>query len=296
LTLRQLTCFLAACGEGSFTRAATKLQMAQPSLSAQIRTLEAEVGTPLFARIGGGVEPTPAATRLQPFAERAVAAAAEGEDALRLGTHLKGGVVSFGMFRNSGFYLLEDVVRKLHTRHPEIRVRMPGYNSVDVARAVRSGELDAGLVVLPVVEEGLEVEPIHRDEVLIAASRRSNLKGPVPFELFAREPLILYDAQAGWSDPTTRQLTERATNHGLTLNPAIEIDNLDVALSLVRRGTGVTMVARAAAAHSPFLDSLKLMSFDQPLFDEIALIRRRGSTVSRATKEVIALVRSSLAL
>lgn len=295
MTLRQLTYFLAACEEGSFTQAANRLQVAQPSLSEQIRRLEMALGTPLFARVGRGVQPTPAGQTLRPYAERAVAAAQEGIEAIRDAGRIDGGVANFGMFRNAGYYLLGDVVKTLAGRHPSIRLRMPGQNSADVAEAVRSGALDAALVVLPIPDQGLDVEPLLEDEVLVAASRRSRLRGPIPIELFVEQSLILYDAQTGWADPTRRQLLDRAQAKGLRLEPAIEIDNLDVALDLARQGIGITVVARAAAAGSPALNGLKLMPFSEPLFDAVALIKRRGSYLPRATGEVIATVRQHFA-
>ena len=74
LSLHQLRCFLAAYEQRSFTAAAAELQLAQPSLSEQVRLLERSVGAPLFARAGRGVVPTEAAEALRPHAQRTLAA------------------------------------------------------------------------------------------------------------------------------------------------------------------------------------------------------------------------------
>ena len=77
MTLQQLTYFLAAAEHGSFSAAAESLFMAQPSLSEQIRRLEAELGVPLFVRIGRGLRLTEAGRLFMPHAERTAEAARE---------------------------------------------------------------------------------------------------------------------------------------------------------------------------------------------------------------------------
>jgi DNA-binding transcriptional LysR family regulator len=98
MTLQQLTYFLAAAERGSFSAAAEELHMAQPSLSEQIRRLEAELGVPLFARAGRGLVLTEAGRLLVPHAERTLAAAAEAADAVREVRDLQSGTVAFGTF------------------------------------------------------------------------------------------------------------------------------------------------------------------------------------------------------
>src|SRR3954463_16802752 len=105
MTLQQLTYFLAAAEHGSFSAAAEELHMAQPSLSEQIRRLEAELGVALFTRAGGGPPRAgrglalPEAGRLlRPHAERTLAEAQEAVESVREVRDLSGGTVTFGTF------------------------------------------------------------------------------------------------------------------------------------------------------------------------------------------------------
>ena len=82
MTLQQLQYFLAAVEHGSFTAAADALHMAQPSLSEQVRRLEAELGVELFARVGPGLVLTEAGLSLRPHAERVVAEADEARESV----------------------------------------------------------------------------------------------------------------------------------------------------------------------------------------------------------------------
>src|ERR671915_430196 len=105
MTLQQLTYFLAAARHGSFSKAAAALHMAQPSLSDQIRKLEAELGVTLFARAGRRLELTEAGRLFAPGAEKTVAAAEEAQEAVRGLRTLTGGTASFGTFGSAHHYL-----------------------------------------------------------------------------------------------------------------------------------------------------------------------------------------------
>src|SRR3954465_14235151 len=98
MTLQQLTYFLAAAEHGSFSAAANALLMSQPSMSEQIRRLEAELGVPLFVRAGRGIELTEPGRLLQPHAERTLAEAREAVESVREVRTLAGGTVTFGFF------------------------------------------------------------------------------------------------------------------------------------------------------------------------------------------------------
>src|SRR3954464_4273391 len=99
MTLQQLQYFLAAAEHRSFSAAAQALHMAQPSMSEQIRRLEAELGAPLFVR-AHRLELTGAGRLLRPQAERTLAAAQEAADSVREVRRLETGTATFGTFSN----------------------------------------------------------------------------------------------------------------------------------------------------------------------------------------------------
>src|SRR3954452_22496194 len=166
MTLQQLRYFLTAADLGSFSAAAEALLMAQPSLSDQIRRLEAELGVALFARAGRRLALTEAGRMLRPHAEGTLAAAEEALESVKAVRTLTGGTASFGTFGSAHHYLLGGLVQDFRTRHPQVRVRVIGQNSAEVADAVRDGQLEAGLVVLLVEDRGLDVRPALEEELL----------------------------------------------------------------------------------------------------------------------------------
>jgi DNA-binding transcriptional LysR family regulator len=293
-SLNQLRAFLAAAGTGSFTAAAEALRISQASVSELVRRLEADHGLPLFTRGGRRLVLTSAGSAFLPYAEQAVAAVDDGEQALRALGSLGGGVATFGLLRNADYYLLSSLVEQFHERYPDVRVRLVGQNSVEVAAAVAAGELEAGLAVLPLDDAGLKVTPLLRDEVVYVSRDARRLRRPVTTADLAQARLILYDAHYGWKDPTRRQLAERAQLEGLRLEALIEVEHVESALGLVARGIGDTFVSRAVAESAAFPADLGLVPFAEPLHDTVALLEREGSVLSPATRELARLAREML--
>src|SRR4051812_22795273 len=248
MTLQQLTYFLPAAGRGSFSAAAESLHMAQPSLSEQIRRLEAELGVSLFARTGRRLELTEAGRLLLPHAERTLEASRVAAESVREVRDVAGGTVAFGTFGSAHHYLLVGPVQEFRRRHPAVRVRVVGQNSAEVADAVRDGHLEAGLVVLPVDDRGLDVRPAMREELLYVSAEPRRTRHPVTIETLAAAPLILYDARWGSDDPTRRQLDERAQRAGVKIEPQIEVEYMTAALELAAHGQGDTVAARSIIA------------------------------------------------
>lgn len=294
MTLQQLRAFVLAARTGSFTAAASSMGIAQASVSELIRKLEDENATPLFTRGARRLVLTAAGQALLPHAERSVVAADDGWGAVRSVRSLSGGVATFGLLRNAGYYLLSDLVQRFHDAYPDVRVRLLGLNSAEVAAAVAAGTVEAGLVVLPVDDDGLEVTPLLRDEVRFASADPSRTAEPLGIEDFARSRLILYDAHYGGADPTRRQLADRAQLAGVKVEPWIEVEHVESALSLVQRGVGDTVLAGAVARSAACPANVRTVGFREPLFDTIALVRRRSATLSPATRELAELAQQML--
>lgn len=294
MTLSQLRAFLAALDLGSFTAAAVFLDTTQASISELISRLEREIGMQLFTRGGRRLVPTAAAIELQPHATQSVTAINNGLEALQAMTSLQGGTCTFGVLRNAAYYDLSDLVQRFHRKYPQVKVRLIGLNSAFVAESVANGELEAGLVVLPIEESKLSVRPLFRDEVLYASTKRPVNQGPVTIEELAAAKLVLYDAFAGWKDPTRRQLLERARLRGIYLDPAIEVEHVETALNMVATGAGDTVVSSTIALGAAFPPGIDTVPFAEPLYDTVALVQRRGVSLSPATEKIAQLAEQTL--
>jgi DNA-binding transcriptional LysR family regulator len=289
MTLQQLTYFLAAAEHGSFSAAAQALFMAQPSLSEQIRRLEAELGVTLFARGGRGLELTEAGRMFLPHAERTLASAEEAAESVREIRDITGGTVTFGTFGSAHHYLLIGLLSDFRAQYPSVRVRAIGQNSAEVADAVRDGTIEAGLVALPIDDRGLEVRPAMREELLYISADPERLHEAMTIERVAAGPLILYDARWAAEDPMRRQLRERAQGAGVTLEPQIEVEYVTAALELAARGLGDTVSSRQMIRARGLARRLRGVGFDPPLYDAFAFITRRNAHLSPASREFIRL-------
>jgi len=294
MTLRQLKAFLTAARLGSFTAAAGELGLAQASVSELVRRIEEDSGLPMFVRGGRRLVLTAAGTELLPYAEQALAAVGNAQNALRALRGLGGGTATFGVMRNAEYYLLPSLAQEFHESHPNVRVRLVGQNSVEVAAAVADGALEAGLVVLPIDGTGLDVRPLIQDEVFVATIKPNRYGSAVTIEDLATAELILYDAHFGWTDPTRRQLAEQAQRAGLRLTPIIEVEHVTSALQLAAQGLGDTIVSRAVAGAPGFPEGLSLVPFAVPLYDAIAFVQRQSSELSPATQRLLQLAEQML--
>lgn len=294
MTLAQLRAFLAAYDLGSFTAAARQLETSQASISELIARLEDEVGLSLFTRGSRRLVPTTAAAELRVHAQQALTSVESGLDALRSMKSLDGGVSTFGVLRNAGYYDLADLVQRFHKRYPKVRVRMIGLNSGLVAESIAAGEIECGLVVLPIEEEGLAVTPLFKDEVLYVSTTRDPRGGPVTIEEMAAADLVLYDAHSGWKDPTRRQIRERAQLAGVRIDPTIEVEHVETAVSLVASGAGDSMISKTIVQSPGFPKNIRFFPFAEPLYDTIALVQREAAYLSPATRKFAELAQRTL--
>jgi DNA-binding transcriptional LysR family regulator len=293
MTIQQLEYFLATAEHGSFSSAARALYLTQPSISEQVRQLEAELGIALFARAGRGLVLTEAGRRFRPEAERVLADLDRARDAVAEVRDLRGGTLGFGMFGTASAYLIADLASDFRRRYPDVRLRLVGLNSSEVAEQVREARLEAGLVVLPIDDAGLDIRVARLEELVVVSREAAHVGQPVTIERLAQLPLILYDAQYGADDPMRRQLLDRAQRANISLRPVIEVEHIEAAVGLARRGHGDTIVPRSAISRQSSR-GLHSVSFDEPLYDTFAFIARSGAPLSPAARAFVEIVERRL--
>ena len=293
MTIQQLAYFLATVEHGSFSGAARSLFLTQPSISEQVRQLESELGISLFSRAGRGLALTEAGRRFRPEAERVLADVERARDAVAEVRDLRGGTLAFGMFGTASAYLIADLVADFRRKYPDVRLRLVGLNSSEVADQVRNATLEAGLIILPVDDAGLDVRTARAEELVVVSREAERVAAPVTIEALAAAPLILYDAQYGAHDPMRRQLLDRAQRAGVTLRPVIEVEGMEAAVGLTRRGLGDTIVPRAAIGRTG-ARGLYVASFVEPLYDTFAFIARADAPISPAARAFVGIVERRL--
>jgi DNA-binding transcriptional LysR family regulator len=273
---------------GSFTAAAERLDVSQPAVAEQVRNLERLLGIELFVRAGRGVR---LATAGRAFAERAPAVLRALEEAVNSVDDVRTvqtGTLAVGLLSTPEAYGIDRYASAFALRHPGIALRLVGRNSSVAADRVRRGELEAAMVSLPVEDDGLEVQPFARDEVVYVSADPARTREPAAVEDLARRSLILYDAESGDRDPLRRQLRDRAQELGLRLVPRVETETMVMALRLVADGVGDTYVPEAHTSAPYFPVALSTARFQPAIFDTFAIVARRGARLSPASTAFIA--------
>ncbi|HVK13710.1 MAG TPA: hydrogen peroxide-inducible genes activator [Gemmataceae bacterium] len=247
MELHRLRYFVAVAELGSFTRAAAREGVTQPSLSQQILELEKELDTSLFDRLGRKVVLTAAGEQLLPFARSVLTAVADAERAVRGGV---GGELRAGAIPTIAPYLLPGVTRKFLETQPGSRLRLLEDRTERLLEALRAGELDVGVMALPVSDEKLHVEKLFTEPLLVAvpAGHRLATKEVVRFGDLSDEPFLLLDDLHCFGDQVL-SLCRR----GARFEPRVACkgEQIGTLLALVSGGVGVTVVPRMAATAEP---------------------------------------------
>jgi DNA-binding transcriptional LysR family regulator len=175
MELRQLEYFVAVVEEASFTKAAARVHVAQPGVSAQVRRLEAELGEPLLDRSGRTVRPTDAGAAVLPYARAALEAVSGARVAVEELTGLLRGRVAVGMVVACGVLDLPDLLADFHRAHPRVEITLSEANSDELVDAVRSGALDLALIAYAgaVPPTGVDTHVLV-DEPIVAAAPRAH--------------------------------------------------------------------------------------------------------------------------
>jgi len=168
MNLRDLEYLVALADARSFRQAAARCDVSQPTLSTQIKKLESELGVALFDRTVAPLALTPVGERVVVRARAVLGQIGEIRAEAALETDAEGGVLRLGAFPTLGPYLLPHVVARVRERFPSLRLMLTEEKSSDLLTQLESGRLDAALLALPIVAPGLHVEPLFREELLLA--------------------------------------------------------------------------------------------------------------------------------
>jgi DNA-binding transcriptional LysR family regulator len=269
MELRQLAYLVAVAEEGGFTRAAEKLHVAQPGISAQIRQLERELGQPLFDRAGRTVRLTAAGAAVLPHARAALAAVTGARLAVEELTGLLRGHVAVGTVTSLGADTdLPGLLAGFHDAHPGVEITLAEDTSdqllaglldgrYDLALAGLAGSAPAGIDTLTFVDAELVAavapgDPLARRKSVPLAelARRKS----VPLAELEGLPLILLPHGTG----LRAAVEDGCAAAGFRPRVAFEAGNPEVLAALAERGLGVALLPAALAASRPALRAIPL--------------------------------------
>jgi DNA-binding transcriptional LysR family regulator len=248
MNLRQLRYLVALADERHFTRAAAREHVAQPALSQQIRSLEAELGTSLVQRTTRKVAMTQAGEVLVVRARRALAELDAAGAELQALAGVQAGRLSVGALHTMGPVDLSLLLATFHERYPAVELTVREQSSEELAEMLRDDEVD--LAFLSVTERiqsrGLALRPLVSEELVVALPTDHRLASSEQLRLrdLARESFITFREGARLRE----LLVSSAARAGFVPRIALESNESRRIRSLVSRGLGVAILPRSDAA------------------------------------------------
>lgn len=179
MDFEQLKTFLEVWHQKSFSRAAERLRITQPAVSAQIRSLEREVGERLLDRKGGKITFTAAGRVFEPFAEHALDCQRHLMLMVSEQRRSPRGEISISAQESTSLYVLPEVFAEFKRHYPKVALKIARGEKTRTLEALLSREVDFGIVSLPVTDKRFVLETIHEDELVLAIPKGHPL-GQVP--------------------------------------------------------------------------------------------------------------------
>lgn len=303
MDLRELNYIVTIADEGSISRAADKLYMAQSSLSQFLFQYEAELGTTLFVRTARGVRPTSAGTAFIGHARQILMDYHRARNEIWDIEQLKGGQIEFGISTFRGTSLLPKVLKEFRKQYPQIRVKITELDSVALENLILDGTLDLALIALPAAKLKTNYDFLLRDEIMIVATkdhpvmkhvhRETNSDG-TPTQPWVRlADAAQYEFIFGAPQTMLGRIARREFHRqGLTPIAWNTSFSAGFAAAMSREGVALAFTYRTCLVENENVEYLRI---DQEgLFMDLALAYPVGAYRSQATKALAALMTEML--
>ncbi len=247
LTFHQLRLLLAVSRLGSVTRAAQRLHLTQPTLSAQLRQLAEQVGLPLFERVGRKLHLTAAGHAVLDTAQRVEQELESLDETL---AELRGDVV--GRLQLAVVSTAETFIPRLlgdfRRERPAVEVSLVVLNRDAVIRRLADNRDDLYIMSRPPQAPPVVATPFLSNPLVVVAAADHPLAGheSLPIEALADEEFVLREPGSG-----TRQAAEQLfAAHGLALRPRLELGSNEAVKQAVAGGLGLSLLSAHALAHA----------------------------------------------
>lgn len=244
MELRQLSYLIAVVEEANFTRAADRMHIAQPGVSAQIRGLERELGQQLLDRTTRTVRPTQAGAAFLPYARAALAAVEGGREALDELAGLRRGHLTIGTPASISAIDLPSVLADYNRDYPAVVITLAVADTNRLVAGVRDGRYDVILVGLTgPFPPGTDTHTIIDEPLVAVISRTHSLStaDQVPIRALAGCPLISLPTGTG----LRKCLDDVCASAGFAPDIAFEAADPRVLVDLAAHGLGIAIVPRS---------------------------------------------------
>jgi LysR family transcriptional regulator, carnitine catabolism transcriptional activator len=285
LSLSRLRSFVAVAGERQFRRAAERIGVSQPALSAHIRELEQDLGVALFSRTTRSVRLTAEGESFLHNAQRVLEDLNAAVLEVRERAQLKRGRLVIAATPTAASRTLPPVIMSFARRFAGVRIRVLETNASEVASLVGSGQADLGIGPRPEDRTDLKFSLLYRERLCAVLPRGHELarRRQVRLDELIRYPVLTMASGSAIYESIERALRENAvkisTDHVLTQH--------QTAIAMAAAGLGVALLPEGMVARSNQRGIVVAAITDPELTGDIGILQRKGGSVSSAASEFL---------
>jgi DNA-binding transcriptional LysR family regulator len=280
MDMDQLRTFLEVSRQKSFSRAAEKLYVTQPSISAQIRALETALGHRLLERGGGKVTLTAAGRVFEPFAEDCLSRLNHMMLTLADLEQSPRGALSVSTNDSTALYVLPVFFSKFHKQYPRVALNVVRAERTKSIELVLDREVEFGVVSLPVKDPRLHAEVIHKGELVLAVPANHPL---AQFEQVTLQQVAQHRLLLPKQGRRREQLDACFAQEKLIPRIAMELDSNELLKRLILGEMGIGFLPRINVLEELRVGTLKVIQIEQmEISRDLALISRKDRALTRA--------------
>lgn len=296
MTQRELEYILAIAKEGSISKAAESLFVAQPSLSRCLKKLESDLGISLFKRTPDGLKPTQAGKYYIECAETILRTYKTMENRISSLNKLKTGKLTIGTTYFLGSFILPSILKRFNYLYPSITINIVEDVSLGIENAIIHGEVDLGILHTPIVNKGIDANILSRERFFLAVpaddplnrlsyTKEGGSEKYIDIRLLENREFILTHPEQ-----RTRQVTDQIfALAGMKPRIRYLTKNIQTASRLVSNGLGLTLVPQCYCTlfSSGFTPNYYFIEPEFKPFWDLVICHSVDMPMSCATEEMV---------
>jgi len=275
-----LRSFLAVADAGAITEAAERIGVTQPALSRRLQQLEDHLGVALLVRGRKGAQLTEIGRLVESEAQGIVARYDRMREMVSSHQRLEGGTVRIGGGATAVSFILPEAIAAFQAAHPQVRFQMREAGSSEIADDVVSGQLELGVVTLPVRDRELEVMPLATDRIVLVARHDHPLarRRRVRIQDLADQAFVAFEAGSA-----LRQIIDaKLRDAGVEVNVVMELRSIPAILRMVSTTGNLAFVSQLGMTQPGEVIAVEVQGLR--IERRLAVISRRGTVLSPAAK------------
>jgi LysR family hydrogen peroxide-inducible transcriptional activator len=290
MEIHQLEYFIAIVETGSFSRAAERCNVAQPSLSQQIKKLETEIGHLLFDRLGRTVVLTDAGRLLIPKARTILEEIQGIKTDIQSDIQVGQGSLAVGFIPTVSPFILPSVIRRFSQEFPEASLEVHEDLTDEIVRKIVKAELDVGITSLPIKNKLIQTEELLTETLLVASSSKYDIANQASIQVQELDnfPFIALSEVHCLGE----QIQTFCYQQDLALNIVCHTTQLSTVHNCIAMGLGVSLVPQALVINEPLDQVVYRTIRDSPPQRKIVAATHAKRNTSYLARQLIEMVRS----